>query len=189
MILDREAVACQANRRGRHHRQRHGPKATQRFDRTRQLARGRNREPALGTQSGYHRTVANEQVAVRRRGSGLAKVERVGPTARAFEKNHEAAAADPTRGRIGDSDRQRRRHRGVDGVAAVAQDLDPGSRRQAVFGCDDGAVGPQRGGRQAGDHERAEREQRANHPRVHRIFLSARTGRGTRLLLNSTPGM
>jgi len=62
----------------------------------------------------------------------LAPVDRDHPMLAREVHDHEAAAPDPGHERLGDAEHSVRGDRGVDGVAARAQDLDPGTGRFRV---------------------------------------------------------
>jgi hypothetical protein len=68
---------------------------------------------------------------------------------------HEAAATDAARGRVGDADGKRGRHRRIDGVAPRLEDLHAGLRGELMLGGDHAVAAADRV-RRNGEGERGE---------------------------------
>ena len=91
---------------------------------------------------------SKNDVGVHRLRRALAMVERRDPLLRGVVGDHEAAAADAAGERLGDAEHGRRRDRRVGRVAAAAQRVDRGLRREPVDGRGGAAVAGR--GRRAG---------------------------------------
>src|SRR5208282_3550770 len=89
--------------------------------------------PAIspGTPTARTPSRANSWTGLKRR--GFAIVERVESVGLRDVDQHEAAAANSARGRIGDAHCQRGGHGRIDGVAAVFEYLDAGARGVLAF--------------------------------------------------------
>ena len=97
-----------------------------------------------------------EHVLGRRRGRGLAIVDRNRLIAIGAMDQHEAAAADVAGARQGDGERKADRNRRIDGVAAALQDVEPDPRRRRLLGHDHAVRGDDRprGGERGDDRRR-----------------------------------
>ena len=97
-----------------------------------------------------------EHVLGRRRGRGLAIVDRDRLIAISAMNQHEAAAADIAGARQGDGERKADRDRRIDGIAASLQDIEPDSRRLRLLSHDHAMPGDDRsrGGERGNDRRR-----------------------------------
>ena len=128
-----ETVAGQFLRRRRDLLKFHRAEAPERGVDARDFTRHSYRQHAVARQVLVGLAVAKVHVGTGLQRRGLAIVERVEGVALRDIDQHEAAAADSARGRIGDAHRQRRGDRGVDGVAALLENLDAGARGVLAF--------------------------------------------------------
>ena len=102
-----------------------------------------------------------EHVLGRRRGRGLAVVDRDRLIAIGAMDQHEAAAADIAGARQGDGERKADRDRRIDGVAAALQDVEPDPRRRRLLGHDHAMPGDDRTrGGERGDDRAPDRRRR-----------------------------
>ena len=125
-LVDLKAAAGDVDARFQRLAQRLGAVALERVLPRRHRARHARGQPAparVGERQ--RRTVLEERVRTHRRSRGLAPVDRR-HLAVTRADDHEPAAADAGRERLGDAEHARRGDGGVDGVAALAQHVDRG---------------------------------------------------------------
>ena len=124
-----------------------------------------------GVREGERLPVLQEERGVRAARGGLAAVDGLHGVLLGVVVDEVAAPADARRVRLGHAERGRGRHGGVDGVAALAEHLDPGGRRVRVDAGDRAAVSHRDGGlgrwhgrwRRRGRCGRADRDNSGEH--------------------------
>ena len=159
VVVDGETLARERDRRrDRVRRTRTCPsRICARRARGRRPSRARRREAGIARLERIGLAVGvEEHVLGRRRGRGLAIVDRDRLIAIGAMNQHEAAAADIAGARQGDGERKADRDRRIDGVAAAPQHIETDARRRRLLAHDHAVPGDDRtrGGERGDDRRR-----------------------------------